>query len=257
MFNSLASHLNHVMAYFAARKQEQGGFSQAPSLPATVEDTYYALRSLALLRAAGLPVEERLFKGHRRFLAARLREAALGERMLYQAAWCSSFLGLNGLVDEALARARRAACSRDLHALFYRRRMEKLAGTRLPGGREPENAWTKGVREVRMYLSLKGAGPSNPLKEEWRGWLLSCQNGDGGFGFMPGTTSYMENCYHAMRAMARLGMRPLDCRGLRGFVTAAKSGRGGFGRGHTGVPLPSSTWHALACLWFLDRDCSW
>ena len=248
----LSRNASHVISFFAARRKEEGGFSQTPRLPATVEDTYYALRSLSALREAGLSPPAHLFQGHAGFLQRRLGEAVAEVRVAYQLGWVARLLGHEALL-EPLVRAHRSLPPR-LEALFYGRRLLALAGRGEEVAEEPSREEVRTVRDLRQFLYLRGATPSSPLKEEWRGWLLACQNGDGGFGFMPGTTSYMENCYYAVRAMAQVGMRPMDCQGLRGFVEAARSGRGGFGRKHMGVPFPSSTWHGVAVLRFLEQE---
>ncbi len=238
-----------------ARRKEGGGFSQTPRLPATVEDTYYALRSLSVLEEAGIEVEHRCFQGHDAFLEAKMDEGVGEPRVAYQLGWIAARLGRRDLLDRLAAMEFQTA--HDLSGRYYARRLVVLRGEEPGPDLSLDGRAVKTVQDLRMFLYLKGATPSSQLKEEWRGWLLACQNGDGGFGFMPGTTSYMDNCYYAIRAMAQVGMRPLECKALLGFVESARSGRGGFGRKHAGVPFPSSTWHAVATLRFLDQGYSW
>ncbi len=272
--------LEGVPRFFLERLKDGGGFGATPRLPATIEDTYYALRSLTLLKAMDIFVPEELFWGHGPFLKARLKEGAFGMGNLYRLLW--SMIGLDTMGKEGLskevspgriARLIGARLGEGLEDLYYLRRIEELFANAGPGPTAGLAAgMTKGVRgpalpvlgpssvkglnQARLYIYLRqhpaGEGLGRGERQEWISWLRACQNHDGGFGFMPGTTSFMENCWYGLHALALLGQGPPDPQGLCDFIVSARSARGGFGRKNLGVPFPESTWHASASLSLLS-----
>mgnify|MGYP003731513307 CR=1 FL=1 len=81
-------------------------------------------------------------------------------------------------------------------------------------------------------------------------WVRSCQNGDGGFGFYPGTTSFMENTYCALDLLSKLNGSPLNLDACRQYILNCQTRSGGFGRAPLSFPFIESTFHAIAG-WFL------
>lgn len=70
----------------------------------------------------------------------------------------------------------------------------------------------------------------------------------GRFGFFPGTTSFIENCHHALAALTMLGGAPDQPEKARQFVLSCQTAGGGFGRSLRAAPFLDSTWHALPSL---------
>lgn len=246
-----------VVSFFSARRKPGGGFGATPRLPATCEDTYYALRSLDVLAKHGVDVPPELFRGHGAFLSSKLRERLKGTRGLFYLAWSSAVAGRRDVLPAATDRILQEAAGRDarLEDAFYLGRSLDLQG---PGGNplpapmprvRQEEASLRTVRELWMYLWLAARGwIEAALPGQWAEWVCSCRNPDGGYGFMPGTTSYMENCYYALHCLDLLGRPFPDPQGTVAFISSSRALRGGFGRKNMGVPFPSSTWHALGCL---------
>jgi hypothetical protein len=83
-------------------------------------------------------------------------------------------------------------------------------------------------------------------------WFRASQNGDGGFGFFHGTTSFVENCHYCLQALTVLGAEPVDPEKARRFITACRTASGGFGRGIRAAPFLDATWHAVASLVLLN-----
>jgi prenyltransferase beta subunit len=110
------------------------------------------------------------------------------------------------------------------------------------------------VGDVARYLFVKkmaaqpvaGAG-------ELVAWLQRTQNGDGGFGFFPGTTSFIENCHAGLAALSLLGARPIDLDGARAFVVSCQTGRGGFARSPKAAPFLDASWYGIASLRLLEE----
>ena len=105
---------------------------------------------------------------------------------------------------------------------------------------------------MHLYLA-RVSGRALPLPEpELIAWFQACQNGDGGFGFFPGTTSFVENCHASLRALAFLGSRPLEPGPAALFLAGCQTAAGGFSRNGRAAPFLDATWHALASLSFLS-----
>lgn len=101
---------------------------------------------------------------------------------------------------------------------------------------------------MHMYLARVSARALPLPNPELIAWLQACQNGDGGFGFFPGTTSFIENCHACLRALAFLGAKPLDPELAASFLSGCQTAGGGFSRGGRAAPFLDATWHALASL---------
>ena len=106
--------------------------------------------------------------------------------------------------------------------------------------------WRTG-RELWMNLYLhQGVSMDSTRKDKIVHWLQACQNGDGGFGFLPRTTSYLENCHICVRALAFLDATPLNVEGCYHFVIACRNGSGGFAKTPGAASFLEATWHAVA-----------
>ena len=241
---------SHVLEFFLARKKVDGGFGASPRLPATIEDTYYALRSLLALKDNGYQVPQSALAGHGKFLIKKLLEHDRSPRSSYQLFWCLRALDIERPMGDKEAFRVRAG-QYNLEDLFYIRRMG--AGCVEPSHFIELQKGVRTVRDLRMFLYLFRENISRGQRSRWIDWILRCQNPDGGLGFMPGTTSFLENCYYGIRVLRLLGDFPLDKRALYTFVLSTRSGKGGFGRRNMGVPFPSSTWHGVGTLLALEQ----
>jgi hypothetical protein len=84
-------------------------------------------------------------------------------------------------------------------------------------------------------------------------WVQLCQNGDGGFGFYPITTSYMENVYCALEILSKLDSAPMEIDLCQNYIICCQTASGGFGRVPTSFPFIESTFHAVVGLLLLGR----
>jgi prenyltransferase beta subunit len=84
-------------------------------------------------------------------------------------------------------------------------------------------------------------------------WVQLCQNGDGGFGFYPGTTSFMENTYCALEILSKLNSSPLEIGVCREYILNCQTKGGGFGRAPMSFPFIESTFHAVTGWFLLDE----
>lgn len=252
-----------AIPFVMARCKEGGGFGATPRLPATIQDTYHALNILELSRrfvptAGGegnLLTEDKVGA----YLTASLRRlSSMGISTTYQLLWACRTAGVafDHAAAETAVNARMQAFA-SLEEWYYGARIltEIL-------GREPANSaggqiintvlnrsW-RCVDEAWMFLYLARVfARAVPRPEpELIAWLQACQNGDGGFGFFPGTTSFIENCHACLRALAFLGSKPVDLDRAVFFISGCQTASGGFSRGGRAAPFLDATWHALASL---------
>lgn len=249
-----------LIEFVADRRKVHGGYGATHELPATVEDTYQAV---GLLAAVAAFAEPEVAPATDEALAAYLQRVEnrpwLGLITTFQLLATSRRLGLP--VDAARVRAYAEAALATAPSLETSYYVARLAHEVMDGavgewlGPAPVLALPerRSVDQVRMRLSLK-ALLGLPLAEdaELAAWLRQSQNGDGGFGFFPGTTSFIENCHSALAALALLGAAPADPVAARAFVVSCQTGAGGFARNPGAAPFLDASWHAIRALDLLD-----
>jgi len=238
-------------SFLEKRRKKSGGFSATPRLPVTVQDTYHAL---SIVKTLGREKEMKLSEDSalRRYLAG----AALTERhdakITYQLLACCRMIGMQP--DRKKAEAfisRRLSETGDQEERYYCCRIEReiLAGVgeRFSTLVGPALEWRFRTASELLMLLYQAAKPPDH-RQELVEWLQSCQGYDGGFGFLPGTTSFVENCFDCLAALTLLAATPRDPSGCRDYILACRTGSGGCARKNKAVAFLSSTWHAVAAL---------
>jgi len=238
------------------RRKATGGYGATPRLPATIQDTFQAVAIRLVLGEE--PPTLRSAPELAEYLARMLAVPWLGIDTTFRLLIICRLCGL--AMDVVRLRAHLAAClSRDasLAATYYVRRIftEILE--------EPESLDPKrpvalparcAVEDAARYLFVKTVGGER-IEEagELTDWLQRSQNGDGGFGFFPGTTSFIENCHAALAALTLLGARPSDPDNARTFLLSCQTGGGGFARSPGAAPFLDASWHGVAGLRLLEE----
>lgn len=237
--------------FLQKRRKKSGGFGATPKLPVTVQDTYHALSIINIL-ARGKEMELAADTPLRRYLAEAAAIDRHGAKITYQLLACCRMMGLEPDRGKTVAFVnRRLSETADLEERYFCCRIEREIldgdGERFKALAGPAYAWRfRAASELRMLLYL-GQGPSSELKR-FVAWLRSCQGFDGGFGFLPGTTSFVENCFDCLSALTLLGSLPLDPLACRNYILACWTRKGGFARKNGATAFLSSTWHAVAAL---------
>ena len=268
--------INHdVVAFVMARWQESGGFGFAPTLPASVEDTYHAIRILETIR----PVSERELqelKGNQHlkgFLMGKEDKETWSFKTTYQYLALCAFCKLcpdQGWLNQSLGKRLKEDVS--FRDGYYLARIQRECPSSIaepprrtgPGG--PSKGWRgaldgtgkknwRTAEELWMVLYLHEGSPEvlPTPKEDLIKWLQACQTPDGGFGVLPGTTSFIENTHWCLRSLALLGSAPLSHDRALGFILRCKTRRGGFSRKPLAAPFLYATWHAVAGLDLLSK----
>jgi hypothetical protein len=79
-------------------------------------------------------------------------------------------------------------------------------------------------------------------------WIQKSQSRDGGFGFLPYTTTFLENTCYALRGLRTLNAIPLELEKCEEFINSCKTGKGAFARKSEALGTLQSTYHAICCL---------
>ncbi|MDW7772835.1 MAG: prenyltransferase/squalene oxidase repeat-containing protein [Desulfobulbaceae bacterium] len=257
--------LTAAVPFVLSRRKETGGFAATPTLPATIEDTFHALNILDLARQYGAE-EEKGFdpsadENLRSYLDGCRRSLPVGARITFQLLWCCRIAGLTlaaEAVESVVIDRMRTADSLD-DWYYCARILSELLAQKLPifsGERNLaavlDRDWL-GVDEAWMHMYLcRMSRNTLPPAPKLISWFRATQNGDGGFGFFPGTTSFIENCHYCLRALNALEAEPANPETARRFITACQTASGGFGRGLRAAPFLDATWHAVAALVLLE-----
>lgn len=246
-----------LMEFVRKRRKTTGGYGATPRLPATIQDTFQAV-AIALVLGDDPPTPE-TEPALADYLVRMLAVPWLGIDTTFRLLLTCRVCGLG--VDKAKIRAHLGAClSRDttLFTIYYARRIAREILEEepdFPGSRR--SLFLPGrcaVQDVARFLFLKKMdGQPVGGSDELVGWLQRTQNGDGGFGFFPGTTSFLENCHAALAGLSLLGARPNDSANLRAFIVSCQTGRGGFGRSPRAAPFLDASWHGIASLCLLEE----
>jgi len=233
-----------LVDFTCARQRPEGGFATVPSLPATIEDSFFASEILLLLEELEPSLSLRSLVDVAR-LAHFIRDKYAEEksRLPLRLRYFLQRIQLN--FPELSLALENVSVSRPLsfENLFYLRQLGQVDDRELtsPPRLELEEV---SCREVYFYLALFAESPYIH-RQELVGWLRACQNGDGGFGFFPGSTSFLENCFYCLSSLALLGAAPSAPQQARTYILSCQTGAGGFARSFVGAPFLESSWHGV------------
>jgi len=244
--------------FVLVRQKGDGGFGATPYLPSTVEDTFYGvsiLRSPVLARDNNGRVKESLKRaGH--YLKAMEPQPNWNPKTLYYYVLACHMTGTGAKPSAIrLILSKYKGTQGSLEDIYYAHLVKE--NLRVHNGFLNHEIFSKinfcewrTANELWFKLTLGqfGGNSKEPDKEKAGSWVRACQNPDGGFGFYPGSTSFIDNCYTCLKILTALGLEPVDLEGARDFILRCKSAGGGFSRKNGGAPFLSATWHAVASL---------
>jgi hypothetical protein len=247
-----------ILAFVMARWQKSGGFGFAPTVPASVEDTYYALRILDAIKPVSEKELDALGQDSRLkdFLMRAEGKETWNIKTAYHHVFCCILQSV--APDESWLRKLFGSWQNQSHTLthhYYASCLQDCVPQMdLTLGEDRPLSW-RSSRELWMLLCLNGGIPEgfHAMKVDLVQWLQTCQNPDGGFGFVPASTSFIENSHWCLRALSLLRSQPLWPDLARDFVLRCRTARGGFARKNGGAPFLYATWHAVAGLAILSK----
>lgn len=243
--------LSRVVRYLKDREKKDGGFSYAPDLYPDIVDTYYAVRTLQLLNVD--MNRKKMAKYLKNIDWAEIGYPRLVSMLLYlyRSVDLEIPLSFLDLLEEDRSR------SRTLNAQYYTDEIRKLLNQPL----KPLSSMDlfqfqqeENLQSLRKKVSVLLNHGVDFEKGEIIRWVRLCQNGDGGFGFHPGTkTSYMENIHCALEILSKLHGSPVRIDTCREYILGCQTISGGFGRAPISFPFIESTFHGVAGLFLLTE----
>ena len=261
----LDAYADQILGFVMARRHKSGGFAAAPTLPPSIEDTYYALSILKVIFPHSKDAIEAIQEESK--LSGYLRKTEDKEtwraRTVYHYLCSCYFAGVAKVEDISWIKRHLAEHSKSIANLseyYYQARIvrEYLSEVLSEGEgnllKRPSPKW-RTLRELWMLLYIANSSPEHlfTTRKKLVTWVQACQNPDGGFGYLPGTTSFIENTHFSMRILSQLRAKPQHPEKVREFIMRCKTARGGFSRRNGAAPFLDTTWHAVAALCLLEK----
>lgn len=239
-----------VVQYLREREKEEGGFSFVPELYPDIEETYYAIRALQLLNDDVDREKTLNYLKNIDWKQVRFPRAVHMSLYLHLSLNIELPLPLIDLIKKDWSRFPA------LDAQYYSDEIQKLLNEplkRVPSQSPFQFHGKDNLQSLRKKVSVLLNHEIKLEKQEIVRWVQLCQNGDGGFGFYPGTTSYMENTYCALEILSKLNSSPREINVCREYILNCQTKSGGFGRAPISFPFIESTFHAVAGLFMLEK----
>ena len=242
--------LSRIVQYLRGREKEEGGFSFVPELYPDIEDTYYAVRTLQLLRA---DIDRDRTENY-------LNTIDWNEVGFPRAVYMLLYIHLS--VDIDLPPQLMDLSGKDwskfavLDAQYFSDEMDKLLSRPLrplDSSSRFQFQTNESLQTLRKKVSVLLDRDVNFDKHQIIRWVQSSQNGDGGFGFYPETTSYMENTYCALEILSKLNASPAKSELCRKYILSCQTKSGGFGGAPVSFPFIESTLYAVLGLFLLGK----
>ncbi len=255
-FMNLRKALYDCYYFVMQRKKQEGGFSATSLLPATVEDTYHALKIIKDMDKFGLafdykPDRDESLKSWL-YQNMKWKEPKVFYQFLRICIFCNieikkEFLeqSMDFLVYGKIT----------LERAFYLAKISELMNFQMPYIKKLPAP--KIAKDLYMYIYLVDNGIIKKKSEKQRliEFFRKCQNPDGGFGFFPATTSYMDNTYFCLKGLNYLGSKPKNPEDALNFILFCQTKSGGFARTPRAAAFLDSTFYAVESLKILYKDC--
>jgi hypothetical protein len=242
--------LSNVIKYLTERERDEGGFSFSPNLYPNIEDTYYAIRTFQLL---GVEINRSKTANYLQCIDWNY----VGyPRAIYMILYLHLSTGIQ--LPKPLLDFLKKDWSRFhlLDAQYFSNEIQKLLNQHfklLSSSFDFQFHPQDSLQSLRKKVSILTDFNISFDKNEVIRWVQLCQNGDGGFGFYPGTTSFMENTYCAIEILSKLQALPRRIETCREYILGCQTKSGGFGRAPNSFPFIETTFQAVLGLFLLEK----
>jgi len=230
------------------RKKQEGGFAATTLLPATVEDSYHALKIIEDLKELGLNIDYEPHKDENLKLWIQGNKKWKEPKIFYQFLRICRLCNIE--IEEVIKLSFVSLFSRviTLERAFYLAKISELINSHLPPIKKLSVPQLAKDLWMFIYLVEKGIIKEGIEKQNLIEYFRGCQNADGGFGFSPGTTSYMDNTYYCLKALKSLGSEPKNPENALNFILFCQNKAGGFARTPQASAFLDSTFYAVESL---------
>ncbi|HHB76321.1 MAG TPA: hypothetical protein ENK84_07235 [Desulfobulbus sp.] len=251
--------IEKLSEFIFQRRKDDGAFAACPSLPSTVADTFYALKMLKKLddHCENSPLFSRIDgEKIRAFVRAHTAiRASLPLRVRFFLQEIFRMVTKDLVTEEGISSSIDPCDDLDVgkrlsyENYYYVGRLAAHLQKKFQV--DDFHLGNCTGKDVYFYLLLF-AEEAETRTAEIGDWLQRCQNCDGGFGFFPGTTSYIEYSDYSLSALSILHRQPLHCRQAGQYILACRTAAGGFSRSTKAAPFLDASYHALNALFCLQ-----
>ena len=239
-----------IIKFVLEHQREDGGFSFAKTTPSTLVDTYFALKTFSEL-------DHNYYDDKtQKYIKSMNLDAFKDVKQVYMLIWLNKCFGIKiknvDWKDYNL--------SKKLDQAYYFAKIKKLTANRFCLNYDyvkyknmPPKHLSNALKVIYVFDGLE----KEFNRDAYTKYIQRCQNNDGGFGFFPGTTSFIENTYHALKALTLLNKYPDYLDECIQFILSCQSKDGGFGRNVMTVPTVEYTYYSVKSLNILTRMKRW
>lgn len=243
----MSNRWDKTLIFFLERfKENEGGFGATPLLPSTLEDTFFGIKTMNLLKPSFLEEKKDLI---RIYIDKIFEKPSLKIKHLFQISEICKILNISlpqnfsQKVDYCLTSSLPQVTSIYLYALWN---LGKILS------RDDLLTFVQIVTNKLPFKTIEDLYFLGTIREDlWKAnrfFVIKSQNGDGGFGFYPGTTSFLENTYYALKILFKIDpKKDIIAKGLN-FLKACSNSDGGFGRKPGGISYLNTTSMAVEIL---------
>ncbi|MFN4197182.1 MAG: prenyltransferase/squalene oxidase repeat-containing protein [Caldimicrobium sp.] len=234
-------------------KEESGGFGATPSLPPTLEDTYYGTKALFYTD----PITLKNLSHKILTFLTNFNENLIDPLALYRIIRIYKFLekpypqNTKEIFSNIMQNfSKLKSNNKRLFAFCYLSiefNVQNLKNIILQSLSE---ASFKTLEDL-YYLGKI----NKKLWKKYENFIIESQNGDGGFGFYPKTTSYLENTYYAVKMLKEIKrLKGEITTKVLEFLRACKNNDGGYSRKPGGISYLETTALAVECLNIIGKS---
>jgi len=238
-----------TIRFILKRKHNMGGFGPAPGVPPSIQDTYYALKILNMFsniikkKIKYLPSQDVSLYRYLNQMDIKRKNIPLKLIYYYLVSCKISGLKIKNFNKYILQKLNNNCIT--LEDRYYAKKiLKEYYDKNIKYG--IIDKW-RTVKELWMIIYLK-ENILETKKDKVVSWINTCQNPDGGFGFLPNTTSFIENTYFCVKSLIFLDKHPKKIDRIIEFILNCYTGKGGFARKNGGIPLLSATYYAIQSL---------
>ena len=232
-----------IMHFLLEKKQPEGGFSFSRLTSATIDDTFYAYK---IIKSLGANYDFASDYNYVKNLKSDMLETY--RKIYFYRQICKAI----GSEPKAIMKRNTISLQEKYYASLIGVKTELNQKT-IDNYFDKMNAGKLHLKDL-MYLLhiLKENGNTMPYDAIAR-YIEECQNGDYGFGFYKGTTSFMENVHYALECYRIIGIIPASAFKSRNFIDGCRQQSGAYARQSNSLANIESTYHAILSIRILDE----
>jgi hypothetical protein len=238
-----------TIAFIFQYEQPEGGFSFSKTTPPTREDTYYAMRVLDKLDIKYSNLDTN------RYLKSILMDLHHSCKHYYQLMFLLQSSSLEGhpTTIKNLRDLHGYLKQENINEIYYYMLISEILDTKSDfiisrTKLSQDIVKLNYIPEVTRLIFVTKKLNLEFEEKKYINWIQKSQSSDGGFGFLPYTTSFLENTCYALRGLHSLNTTPFNLEMCERFVKGCRVGNGGYARKANALGTLQSTYHAICCL---------